>query len=453
MAAKLKKSQLYTFGIGDLCFSLLASIELVYFPAFLTDFAKFSLPISGVIMSVTNAGDIICALAAGVVLQKISISKFGGKYRSWLVLAPPIVAILFILQFSKIGSEYIAAALIIFGFLTSHLLWNVVYASTGALVGTITHDSDERTILSSSRAQGMTGANVLFGIIGPLMITFLTARTGDVIGFSIIAAILGVVMILGYQYIYRITDVGEQPANEVVKTETKETRKTLIEIVVLVFKNPPLLMLIIAETFRNLLLFMIISFAFYYFGYVVNRPGFMSVFLPLIGATGFIGTIAATWVGIRIGKRNAYWIPLILSAVIFLSAYLFEPNAWTLTIVFGFAVMVGSISVAMTTVLFTDTAVYGEWKTGENIQAFIMSLLVLPIKLSLLIRTGIVTVGLMVIGYDAGTTPTHEVVNGISSIMIFSPAIASALAAVIFYFGYRIDEKQVQKMQEEIAAR
>ena len=198
---------------------------------------------------------------------------------------------------------------------------------------------------------------------------------------------------------------------------------------------------------------MITSFAFYYFEYVVNRPGFMSVFLPVIGAAGFIGTIAATWVGIRVGKRNAYWIPLILSAVIFLSAYLFEPNAWTLTVVFGFAVMVGSISVAMTTVLFTDTAVYGEWKTGENIQAFTMSLLVLPIKLSLLIRTGIVTVGFAAIGYSADITPTLEVVNGINSIMIYAPAIAAALAAVTFYFGYKIDEKEVQKMQEEIAAR
>jgi hypothetical protein len=39
MAEKLKKSQLYTFGVGGLCFTLLATMELFYFTAFLTDFA------------------------------------------------------------------------------------------------------------------------------------------------------------------------------------------------------------------------------------------------------------------------------------------------------------------------------------------------------------------------------------------------------------------------------
>ena len=82
MAEKLKKSQLYTFGVGDLCFILLASMELVYFAPFLTDFAKFSLIIVSVILYVTYSADIICALAAGVVPQKTSLNKFGGKYRS-----------------------------------------------------------------------------------------------------------------------------------------------------------------------------------------------------------------------------------------------------------------------------------------------------------------------------------------------------------------------------------
>jgi len=453
MAEKLKKSQLYTFGIGDLCFTLLAAMELFYFTAFLTDFAKFSLIIVSVILYVTGAGDIICALVAGVILQKSSLKKFGGKYRSWLVLGPPIVALLFIFQFSKIGGEYIAAAIIIFGFLASHLLWNVVFASTGALVGTITHDSDERTILSSSRAQGTSSANLLFGFTGAFMIPFLTARTGDIIGFSITAAIFGIVMILGYQYVYKITNVGEQPVNEVIKTETKETGTSLIEIVVLVFKNPPVLWLIIAETFKYLFVFIITSFAFYYFKYVVNRPEFLQDFIVVSGVATLIGTIAATWVGVRIGKRKAYWISLVLSAVIFLSASLFEPDAWRLTIIFGFAIMIGSISLAMSTALFVDTVVYGEWKTGKNIQAFTMSLLVLPIKLGLLIRSGVITIGFIIIGFDVNTTPTAEVVNGINSIMIYSPAIAAALTAAIFYFGYRIDEKDVLQMQDEIAAR
>jgi Na+/melibiose symporter-like transporter len=82
-----------------------------------------------------------------------------------------------------------------------------------------------------------------------------------------------------------------------------------------------------------------------------------------------------------------------------------------------------------------------------------MSLLTLPLKFGLLIRSGIIMVGLMTIGFVANTTPTTEVVNGISSIMIYSPAVTSAIAAAIFYFGYRIEEKDVVQMQDEITAR
>jgi hypothetical protein len=37
--------------------------------------------------------------------------------------------------------------------------------------------------------------------------------------------------------------------------------------------------------------------------------------------------------------------------------------------------------------------------------------------------------------------------------MIYSPAVASAVAAAVFYFGYRIEDKDVVQMQDEIAAR
>ena len=49
------------------------------------------------------------------------------------------------------------------------------------------------------------------------------------------------------------------------------------------------------------------------------------------------------------------------------------------------------------------------------------NLLTLPLKLGLLIRSGVIMVGLISIGFVAQTTPTPEVVNGISSIMIYSP--------------------------------
>ena len=202
MAEKLNKSVLYTFGTGDLCFTLMVNMEIYFFAAFLTDFAQFSLIAVNLILYVTGAADIICALIAGFILQKVTL-KFGGKFRSWLLIGPPIVAPLFILQFSKIGGDFAAALILTFGFIASHLVFNVVFAATGSMVGTMTQLPDERTILSSSRAQGMSAAGLIFSAT-PMMIAFFIARTNDIIGHTLTTAVYAILMILGYWYIYRI---------------------------------------------------------------------------------------------------------------------------------------------------------------------------------------------------------------------------------------------------------
>jgi Na+/melibiose symporter-like transporter len=167
----------------------------------------------------------------------------------------------------------------------------------------------------------------------------------------------------------------------------------------------------------------------------------------------FFGALAAPWIGVKLGKRHTYWISLILGAFAFLLTTLIEANTWTFTVIFCIGTMLCWIAGSMSTALFADTVVYGEWKTGKNIQAFTMSLPTLPLKLGLLIRRGVIMVGLMNLGFIAQTTPTPEVVSGISSIMIYSPVVTCAAAVAIFYFGYRIKDKHVLQMQDEIAAK
>jgi Na+/melibiose symporter-like transporter len=452
MAEKLNKSLLYTFGVGDLFFTLLTNMEIFFFTAFLTDYAQFSLVVVGQILWITGVADIVCALAAGVILQRVTF-EFGGKYRSWLMIAPPLIAPLFILQFTRLGSVWIAASIVIVGFIASHLLWNVVFGATGALVGSLSKLPEERTILSSSRAQGMSAAGLIFSATALPMIKFFGSHTSDLIGYGVTAAVYAVMMILGYLYVYKITAGKCVNSENLIPIEKKESRPSLKEIVSLVFRNTPLLMLIIAETFRNAGLFIITAFAFYYFGYVLKNPAFMSVFILAISVAALLGTFAAAWIGVKIGKRNGYWICLVLAAICFLLAKFTGATTFGFTAPFCIAYMLGMMAGAFSTALFADTVIYGEWKTGKNIQAFTMALLTLPIKIGVLIRSGVVTIGLMAIGFIANTVLAQNVVDGIRFIMIFTPAAACLIATAAFYFGYKIEDKNILKMQDEIAER
>ena len=452
MTERLNRSLLYTYGIADLGFVLMVSMELYFFPAFLTDTAKFSLSLTGYVLGLTSLADIVFALVAGVILQKVTL-KFGGKYRSWFLVGPPVVAFLFILQFSKVGNNTTAASTIIFGFIASHLLWNVVFTACASMVGRLSRSPEERTILSSSRAQGMSAAQIIFSITSVQIIGFFTVRTNGIMGHSLASAFYVFFMVLGYWYIYMMTS-GKDPYDETIPDLSgREAGQSVKEMIGLVFKNPPLLQLVLAETFRNTYVLTISSFALYYCKYVLDDYAFMTVFMLAVNTARLIGNFAAAWVGVKIGKRKSYWLFLVLSAVAFVFAEFLGGSAWSFTAIFCIGSTLGMVAGSMSTALFSDTVVYGEWKTGKNIRAFTMAMQSFSIKVGVLIRSGVIAFGLMAIGFVADMDATPKVVEGLRSIMIFTPVIVCLISAAIFFFGYKLEDKQVLQMEEELAAR
>lgn len=452
MAERLRKSLLYSYGVSDLFFTLMVGAELYLFSAFLTDYAEFPLHIVGQILLITSLVDIVCALVGGVILQKVTL-RIGGKYRSWLLIGPPLVAPLYTLQFVKFGDFTTAAVIIIVTFIVSHMLFNVVYAAVGSMVGRLSQLPDERTVLSTSRAQGASAASIIFSLAGLRLITYFGTRTTKLAGFPITVAIFAVLMVFGYWYIYWMTR-GRDPYDEnVAGTAGTQDKQSLTGIVREVFRNRPLLMLICADTFNQTCVFFIMQFAYYYFTYVTGDAAFLSTFILAISIALLAGTLIAPWFGLKVGKRKAYWISLVLAACVYVSSIFLAAGAWSFTIIFCIAAAFQYVSISMNTALYSDTVIYGEWKTGKNIRAFAMALLVLPIKVGLFFRSAIISVGIIAIGFEANQDPTTAVVSGIKALITFAPMATCIIAAVIFVIGYRIEDKKILEMQDEIAAR
>jgi Na+/melibiose symporter-like transporter len=285
------------------------------------------------------------------------------------------------------------------------------------------------------------------------MIAFFGAYTDEKTGYTITTAVYAFMMVLGYLYIFKMT-AGKDPYEEkVLNPVNKESGPSVKEMVCLVLRNPPLMCLILVFLFVSTSFLTITGMAAYYFTYVAGKPGFLAYFMGAISVARLIGTFAATWVGVKLGKRNSYWIFVSVAAVGFASAWFARNDPWSFTMIFCLFTCLASIAGSMNTALFADTVVYGEWKTGQNIRAFTMALMNFPIKIGVLIRSGVMAGGLMAIGFVANADPTPRVIEGISSIMALAPAAAYAIAATIFYFGYRIEDKDIVQMQEEIKAR
>ena len=111
------------WGISEVGFSFMSTVETTFFVIFLTDVAQLPLALVAAITSVAGIADAITAMLAGVIIDKVNFKN--GKYRPWLIYCPPFVVAFFVLMFTKIGSDPMAALLCGLGYVLSHGIWNI----------------------------------------------------------------------------------------------------------------------------------------------------------------------------------------------------------------------------------------------------------------------------------------------------------------------------------------
>ena len=204
--------------------------------------------------------------------------------------------------------------------------------------------------MSSSRAQGMSAAGLIFSATALPMITYFGKRTTPS-GFSITVAIYCILMVLGYWYVYKISAAASAESDKAAPVSKRKPailegncrpgfQKSA---------SPG------ADYCRDIPEHLHVYdhiFAFYYFGYVLKNSAFLSVFILAISVAALFGTFAAAWIGVKIGKRNCYWISLALATFVFVSAAMVGKATWGFTIIFCVAYMLTMIAGSMSTALF-----------------------------------------------------------------------------------------------------
>ena len=111
METKLKKSIINLYGLPSFGFQLFVNMEVFYFAAFLTDFAKLPMALVGTVLMITSIFDILWVPTAGVLLEKSNMKW--GKYRSWLLVGPPFAALFFIFVSITISSQKLISPLFV----------------------------------------------------------------------------------------------------------------------------------------------------------------------------------------------------------------------------------------------------------------------------------------------------------------------------------------------------
>lgn len=447
------------YGLGDMGFSLMTSVELFFFVFFLTNVAKFSLPMVALIGSITSIGDALLSPFYGAIISGTKPMRW-GRNRSWMLIAPPLVIPLYMLQYTRISSsEIIAAAVVCAGFILSHIIWNIAWVANVSMIPAMANNPEERGMLSSRRATWTALAGVFFSYIGQPTALYIGNATGNpALGYTLLAGIMATLMFLGYMVVFKLTK-GYEPtgAEEAAMALTSgKARITFGGMLKNLYQNPPLMGLLLGDFFRFVGFFIITASAAFYFNYVAQNMALFPLYLLISSVAGVIGAAMSSTLIQKLSSRVTTMVCLVAAG---LSLIIGNFLALNVTMFFVFATLArmflgacGASFVAM----YADVSIYGEWKTGENATPFVMGLMNLSLKTAIISRGTVIPLVLSLAGFNATLDPsqaTEAVKQAVLTVNMLVPGGTAIVSAIILFLGYKLTREKVAELQSDIDRR
>lgn len=445
------------YGVGDCGFTLMTNVETYYFNFFLTNIAKFSV---GTVAIITLVSSIVYACLSwiyGAILNAAKPMKW-GRYRSWLLVVPWSVPFLFAFQFLKIsGNEMVSAIVITIAAIISHIVWNFIYTANATMLTIAGGDAKGRAILSSTRATWYNLSGILFSYMGLPLANLLAGIVGEQNKFAAIALSLGFLMVAGYYVHFRLFDGYEEPEDPSTSTQkNKQSQAGAKDMAKNLFQNVPLLCLLIAHLGTFIVKFVVAGSAIYYFTYAANRAELQTSYVLAANIAAVIGAYAARFFSGWLTDRGTMIFSYGLMMAAMTATYFSYQNPVLVIALMTVAQFGYGIGYACAPVLYGDTAVYAEWKTGKGSVGWIMGLQNVPLALAVVLKAGIISACLAIVHFDVGIDPASASVmlkKGVTASFALIPAAFSLISMLVLIFGYGLTKEKVARYQAEIDMR
>lgn len=462
MAVKKMQKPMYmniVYCIAKLLFAMLTCCELFYFSAFMTNAALLSAAIVAMVLSVTSAIDFVVSFFLGAILEAVHLPW--GKYRSWLLIAPPIVTVFHILMFSKVSdNEMVSAVVIIIGFVLSHLVWSIGEAAWNSMPLAMTDDQDQRAALSVWGGRGSMANTLIFGFIGmPIVMAISGAFGGNMIlGYCGLGVVLCILYWVGFWWLFFATKGCEETsADRKAAGKTEKQKSNLGAALKGAVTNPNLIAMMVGVACTYCYAILNSGVTFYLFSYSLGAGAlaYMGTFISLNSLAKLIGSfLMPLYMKIFKGsKRACYLFGFVALAIMYLIGYLTDLGTFgTMALIMITSFLTAPI-MSMQLGLYFDCATYSEWKTGKDVKGFVMSLTVLPIKIGILIKSFIMSAVLVGISYSATAADTSAYGPAFKFAYFLIPVIIAIVAIVVNLLLYRLNETKVAQMQKEIEER
>ena len=445
---KTSKSLGVFYSLGEVGSQLSWYMINTYLMIFYTDVVGLTASAISLIMLVARVWDAINDPMMGLIADRTRTRW--GKFRPYLMFAPPVLAIFNILTFTVFPVEGFAKVILaLLTYVGAGMAYTAVCITYGGLVNLIAKDSQVRMNYTSARAIGASVVSmVLSAVAMPMILFFSKGEVADKSGYFWTTVICSAIMLPCFwlcAWKCKETVVSHIPTQAGEKKKVLETLK-------LMCKNK-MLMITVSTVFLGAAAIMgRMSMLAFYIIYVVGSFQMIAPIFTIMTVMQLVGCLFLPWGTKTFGKRNWLLILNIVQIAGFIIMFLAPVNSPV--ILLGISAILGITNSAanVCTGMLSDCIEYGDWKYGIREEGVTYSYMSFGVKLATAV-TGAVTVLLLsATGYVAGAEQTEATKTGINVIVNLLPA-ACVFVSIIPLFFYKLDNKTVAKIRAELDER
>lgn len=443
--AKLEKSKINAYAFYAVATALGTAVPMSYLNIFMTENLLYSAALMGTTLLIARLIDFAIGLVGGGIVEKSRLKW--GKFRSWIVILRFVVYIGCVLLFVDTSALSTVPKMVItiVGYLCIHGSMNFLQtAQFGILSSMAGSDMEGRNLLAVRSAQGMALAMIITSATTLPFIQFLTPYVGNTNAYLIASAFFGIFFVIGGTILVKAAEPYDPPqSKDAVSGMPTPTVKDMIKSVT---TNGQLLTYISSSSIFYTGMMLFNGIMAYYFMYVLGEYLLMSVAMTASTVFGLVASVVGPKIGLKLGKKKAMVIGLLIYAVGSLCISLFAKTSLVIYIVITCINSVGMyIFSGFGPNYVIDAGEYGLYKTGKDNRAVAMGTMTMPMKIGMMLGGALAGYGLEFIGYTAGMAPTAEFISSFMWLLGGLPAAFYLIAALVMAVGYKITDEDAAK--------
>jgi len=432
-----------SYGLADLGFNFYWANISTFLMIFYTDVFGISAAAAGSMLFSIKIINAFTDPMIGAVADRTQ-TRF-GKFRPYLIWMALPLAAAGVLTYTTphLGEN----GKLIWAYAT-YLFMMVCYTGINipynALSGVMSSDPQERSTINGLRFIFAFGGSMLVTAATPSLVKWLGGGN-ERLGWQLTMVCWG----LAASGVFLTTFLNTRERVAPAPAQQTNVRQDIADLA----GNRPWIMLFFLALIIMITITLRTSSAAYYFKYVVQRPDLMAAFVPAYMAAAAAGASLTPLLTRFIDKRVLLMI--LMSATGLLSiAFFFVPKdqiAWMFALQILIGLVLGPKS-PLAFSMYADTADYNEWRTGRRATAMTFAAATFSQKLGTALAAAVMGWVFTALGYVANAAQTAQSQTGIILMMSFIPAAFAFLAVGVMFF-YQLDNRQLTKIQTDLAQR